>query len=38
MDTGEAAGDAVIRDLMALGKDGAFSFLLEPGAEEQMWE
>jgi Arc/MetJ family transcription regulator len=27
---------AAVRDLVALGKGGAFEFLLEPGAE-QMW-
>jgi hypothetical protein len=28
---------AAARDLAALGGSGAFDFLLEPGAEEQMW-
>jgi hypothetical protein len=28
---------AAVRDLVALGEAGAFEFLLEPGAEEQMW-
>ena len=28
---------AAVRDLVALGESGAFDFLLEPGAEEQMW-
>jgi Arc/MetJ family transcription regulator len=28
---------AAVRDLAALGEEGAFAFLLEPGAEEQMW-
>jgi hypothetical protein len=28
---------AAVRDLVALGEQGAFAFLLEPGAEEQMW-
>jgi Arc/MetJ family transcription regulator len=28
---------AAVRDLVALGEDGAFGFLLEPGAEERMW-
>jgi hypothetical protein len=28
---------AAVRDLVALGETGAFDFLLEPGAEEQMW-
>jgi Arc/MetJ family transcription regulator len=28
---------AAVRDLVALGESGAFGFLLEPGAEEQMW-
>lgn len=28
---------AAIRDLVALGEEGAFGFLLEPGAEERMW-
>jgi hypothetical protein len=29
---------AAVHDLLALGESGAFDFLLEPGAEEQMWE
>jgi len=29
---------AAVRDLVALGEEGAFDFLLEPGAEEQMWQ
>jgi hypothetical protein len=28
---------AAVRDLAALGKEGAFSPLLEPGAEARMW-
>jgi hypothetical protein len=28
---------AAVRDLVALGEEGAFDFLLDPGAEEQMW-
>jgi Arc/MetJ family transcription regulator len=28
---------AAVRDLVALGEQGAFDFLLEPGAEERMW-
>ncbi|WP_018347898.1 DUF2191 domain-containing protein [Longispora albida] len=28
---------AAVRDLVALAEDGAFSFLLDPDAEEQMW-
>ena len=28
---------AAVRDLAALGEEGAFDFLLQPGAEEQMW-
>jgi hypothetical protein len=28
---------AALPDLVALGESGAFDFLLEPGAEEQMW-
>jgi Arc/MetJ family transcription regulator len=28
---------AAVRDLAALGEEGAFDFLLEPGAEERMW-
>jgi Arc/MetJ family transcription regulator len=28
---------AAVRDLAALGESGAFDFLLEPGAEGQMW-
>jgi hypothetical protein len=28
---------AAVHDLVALGEAGAFDFLLEPGAEEQMW-
>jgi Arc/MetJ family transcription regulator len=28
---------AAVRDLVALGQDGAFGFVLEPGAEERMW-
>jgi Arc/MetJ family transcription regulator len=28
---------AAVRDLVSLGEDGAFGFLLEPGAEERMW-
>jgi hypothetical protein len=28
---------AAVRDLVALGEEDAFGFLLEPGAEEQMW-
>jgi hypothetical protein len=28
---------AAVHDLVALGESGAFDFLLEPGAEEQMW-
>ena len=28
---------AAVRDLVALGEEGAFEFLLEPGAEELMW-
>jgi Arc/MetJ family transcription regulator len=28
---------AAVRDLAALGEAGAFDFLLEPRAEEQMW-
>jgi hypothetical protein len=28
---------AAVRDLVALGESGAFTFLLEAGAEEQMW-
>jgi Arc/MetJ family transcription regulator len=28
---------AAVRDLVALGEEGAFDFLLEPGAEERMW-
>jgi hypothetical protein len=28
---------AAVRDLVALGESGALDFLLEPGAEEQMW-
>ncbi len=31
-------GLAAIHDLVALGEAGAFDFLLEPGAEEHMWE
>jgi hypothetical protein len=26
-----------VRDLASLGESGAFDFLLEPAAEEQMW-
>jgi Arc/MetJ family transcription regulator len=29
---------AALHDLIALGEAGAFEFLLEPGAEERMWE
>jgi Arc/MetJ family transcription regulator len=29
---------AAVRDLITLGESGAFDFLLEPGAEERMWE
>ncbi len=29
---------AAVRDLVVLGESGALDFLLEPGAEEQMWE
>jgi hypothetical protein len=28
---------AAVRDLVALGEEGAFDFLLEPEAEERMW-
>ena len=28
---------AAVRDLVVLGEEGAFDFLLEPGAEEGMW-
>lgn len=28
---------AAVRDLVTLGEEGAFGFLLEPGAEERMW-
>ena len=28
---------AAVRDLVALAEDGAFSALLEPGAEERLW-
>jgi Arc/MetJ family transcription regulator len=28
---------AAVRDLVALGEEGAFDFLLEPDAEERMW-
>jgi hypothetical protein len=28
---------AAVRDLAVLGEEGAFDFLLEPGAEERMW-
>jgi Arc/MetJ family transcription regulator len=28
---------AAVRDLVALGEQGAFDFLLQPDAEEQMW-
>jgi Arc/MetJ family transcription regulator len=28
---------AAVRDLVALGEEGAFEFLLEPGAKELMW-
>ena len=28
---------AAVRDLVTLGEAGAFDFLLEPGAEEQVW-
>ena len=28
---------AAVHDLVALGESGTFDFLLEPGAEEQMW-
>ena len=28
---------AAVQDLAALGEGGAFDFLLQPGAEEQMW-
>lgn len=28
---------AAVRDLAALGEEGAFDFLLQPGAEERMW-
>ena len=28
---------AAVRDLVSRGESGAFDFLLEPGAEEQMW-
>lgn len=28
---------AAVRDLVALGEEGAFSLLLEPGTEERMW-
>ena len=28
---------AAARDLVTLGEEGAFDFLLEPGAEERMW-
>jgi len=28
---------AAVRDLVALGEDGAFGFLLEPAAKERMW-
>jgi Arc/MetJ family transcription regulator len=29
---------SAVRDLAALGETGAFDFLLEPGAEERMWQ
>lgn len=29
---------AAVRDLVTLGEAGASSFLLEPGAEERMWQ
>jgi Arc/MetJ family transcription regulator len=28
---------AAVRDLAALGEEGAFDFLLDPDAEERMW-
>jgi Arc/MetJ family transcription regulator len=28
---------AAVRELATLGEEGAFDFLLEPGAEERMW-
>lgn len=28
---------AAARDLVTLGKEGAFDFLLDPGAEDRMW-
>jgi hypothetical protein len=28
---------AAVHDLVALGESGAFDFLLDPAAEEQMW-
>jgi Arc/MetJ family transcription regulator len=28
---------AAVRDLVALGQEGAFELVLEPGAEERMW-
>jgi Arc/MetJ family transcription regulator len=33
----EVIRTAAVRDLVALGESGALDFLLEPGAEEQMW-
>lgn len=29
---------AGVRDLVALGEEGAFGFLVEPGAEERIWK
>jgi hypothetical protein len=29
---------AAVRDLSTLGESGAFGFLLEPDAEQRMWE
>jgi len=37
----ETSGDmdaAAVRDLVSLGESGAFDFLLEPDAEQRMWE
>lgn len=34
---GEVIRIAAVRGLVALGREGAFDFLLEPGAEEKMW-
>ena len=33
----EVIRSAAVRDLVSLGESGAFDFVLEPAAEEQMW-